>query len=482
MVNSPLTYENGWGKIFAAIFDWRGDGYVWDVVQRYSTGICTLNVVLHDAGGKPADGMAVTLKSDALWGGQYYCTWGVTNSQGMAQFILGDNRNFYVRVDGPMGYYPSIGQVTPIIANSQAGAAYTWEHTMQLATPALAITQAPPYSQPLNDYRMEIAYQTEYETVYGTYFSNNQFALKTPAGSSDFFIADSVNYSAYMASQPAQGFSILDHTSTDTVAYTLPANERWYGVFSRREYSINRPMVKAVVKIYRNVTPLDVTLTPVNPPIVIPANGGRFEFNASVVNNGPAQQPFWAWGRIYPPVGYPVIVLGPVQINPSIGLTISRLRTQYIDASWVAGVYTYKGFVNWNVTLPAVDSSLFTFTKSTVADGGPWITETANYGEPFPGEEFPPLSRGDRGDLFAASPSPFNAETAISYKLQATSHVSLKVYDVSGRLVANLVDGWQQEGSHQVTFNGSKLSSGLYFVKMQAGGGSSAVRKMMLVK
>jgi hypothetical protein len=43
------------------------------------------------------------------------------------------------------------------------------------------------------------------------------------------------------------------------------------------------------------------------------------------------------------------------------------------------------------------------------------------------------------------------------------------------------VEGWRDAGSHEVTFDGSRLSSGLYFVKMQAGG-YSAVKKMMLLK
>jgi hypothetical protein len=78
-------------------------------------------------------------------------------------------------------------------------------------------------------------------------------------------------------------------------------------------------------------------------------------------------------------------------------------------------------------------------------------------------------------------PNPFNPSTAISYELRAASHISLKVSDVSGRIVASLADGWQEAGTHHATFDGSKLSSGLYFVRMQAGD-FTAVQKMMLIK
>jgi hypothetical protein len=79
------------------------------------------------------------------------------------------------------------------------------------------------------------------------------------------------------------------------------------------------------------------------------------------------------------------------------------------------------------------------------------------------------------------SPNPFNPTTAISYQLSANSIVSIKVYDTAGRLVAALVDGWREAGAHEVTFDGSGLAAGVYFVRMQAGD-FSAVQKMVLIK
>jgi hypothetical protein len=84
-------------------------------------------------------------------------------------------------------------------------------------------------------------------------------------------------------------------------------------------------------------------------------------------------------------------------------------------------------------------------------------------------------------NLQPCHPNPFNPTTAISYKLQAPSWVSLKVYDISGRLVATLVDGWREAGTHQVTFDGSNLAAGIYLLKMQAGD-YSVVQKLVLVK
>jgi hypothetical protein len=154
-----------------------------------------------------------------------------------------------------------------------------------------------------------------------------------------------------------------------------------------------------------------------------------------------------------------------------------------VPSSWPAGVHYYIGYANLTVGYPAADADSFSWTKSTTADGGPVVYTCENFGESFE----PYLVKTAAVELPTAyglsqnHPNPFNPMTAISYELRASSYTSLKVYDLSGRMVATLVDGWQEAGSHQVTFDGSRLSSGLYFVKMQAGD-FSAVKKMMLVK
>lgn len=66
-------------------------------------------------------------------------------------------------------------------------------------------------------------------------------------------------------------------------------------------------------------------------------------------------------------------------------------------------------------------------------------------------------------------PNPFNPTTTISYQLPVTSNVKLKVYDILGREVATLVNEEKPAGSYEVEFNGSGLSSGIYFYQLKAG-------------
>ncbi len=83
--------------------------------------------------------------------------------------------------------------------------------------------------------------------------------------------------------------------------------------------------------------------------------------------------------------------------------------------------------------------------------------------------------------LFQNYPNPFNPTTQIQYTLMKPGKVSLKVYDILGRLVTTLIDGYQNQGTHEISFNASKLASGVYFYKLQAGDFQN-VKKMMLLK
>ncbi len=78
-------------------------------------------------------------------------------------------------------------------------------------------------------------------------------------------------------------------------------------------------------------------------------------------------------------------------------------------------------------------------------------------------------------------PNPFNPATVISYQLPINSHVSLKVYDVIGREVGTLVNEVKEAGYYSATFDGTNLSSGLYFYRLELEK-YSVVKKMMLVK
>jgi hypothetical protein len=67
-------------------------------------------------------------------------------------------------------------------------------------------------------------------------------------------------------------------------------------------------------------------------------------------------------------------------------------------------------------------------------------------------------------------PNPFNPVTAISYDLPAASHVTLKVFDLTGREVATLVDRFEGPGVRSVSFDAAALATGVYYYRLRAGG------------
>ncbi len=82
-------------------------------------------------------------------------------------------------------------------------------------------------------------------------------------------------------------------------------------------------------------------------------------------------------------------------------------------------------------------------------------------------------------------PNPFNPTTNINYDLPFDSKVAIKIFDITGREVASLVNNIQVAGYYSVNFNASSLSSGIYFYSITADGGSQSFvksMKMVLVK
>jgi hypothetical protein len=80
-------------------------------------------------------------------------------------------------------------------------------------------------------------------------------------------------------------------------------------------------------------------------------------------------------------------------------------------------------------------------------------------------------------------PNPFNPSTEISFSIPKNSHVSLKVYDVNGKEVAEVLNKNYELGTHSITFDVAKydISSGVYFYTLTAGD-LKETKKMLMIK
>jgi len=83
--------------------------------------------------------------------------------------------------------------------------------------------------------------------------------------------------------------------------------------------------------------------------------------------------------------------------------------------------------------------------------------------------------------LFQNYPNPFNPTTSISYSLPNDGFVTLSVYDILGRQVAALENGYKKAGNYDAFFDANKLNSGIYIYTLKVGSFSEA-KKMLLIK
>ncbi len=103
--------------------------------------------------------------------------------------------------------------------------------------------------------------------------------------------------------------------------------------------------------------------------------------------------------------------------------------------------------------------------------------DTATDADPMPGTQGFTLHQN--------VPNPFNPTTRIDFELDKAGTVDLRVYDVSGRLVADLFSGHLGEGAHEVTWNGktnngTTAATGVYLYVLKTETGMASKRMVLL--
>ncbi|MBD3234993.1 MAG: T9SS type A sorting domain-containing protein, partial [candidate division Zixibacteria bacterium] len=78
-------------------------------------------------------------------------------------------------------------------------------------------------------------------------------------------------------------------------------------------------------------------------------------------------------------------------------------------------------------------------------------------------------------------PNVFNSRTRIDYKLSEDGHVKLEIFDIIGKRVDILIDGYKEAGEHSIVWNAENYPSGVYFCVLTQGI-VQATQKMALVK
>ena len=226
---------------------------------------------------------------------------------------------------------------------------------------------------------------------------------------------------------------------------------------------------------------LATNLTPVGMPIVIPANGGTIEFNIEVQNLESYPVGFSVWTNVTLPSGGVTAPLINAAVTLPGNITADRDRTQDIPAVAPAGDYVYNSYVGLYPTL-ILGEDHFNFSKSADDNWGPYIHDWSNTGESFGEIEIAADTKiVSSYTMISAFPNPFNPETTIAFTLAQDVRVNLAVFDIQGREIALLEDGFMNAGNHQRGFKAENLPSGVYFARLSAGG-EIHTQKLLLVK
>ncbi|MBN1880523.1 hypothetical protein JW823_10465 [bacterium] len=244
-INDPMVYENGWGKMFSGVFDVAGDGWTWDVIDRYSSGYCTVNATVLDANGDPVDSARLALKNVGYPG-----CYGFAGSDGQISAIYGDGIPCKAKISSDLGKFPDGSATYDIAAITEDGATYSWIAQYPEAT-LPSIPWKTVISEKTSPYRLDIQFTVIDEILAGyyAYDKTNIFTRPVDGGSIDVFIVDSYNYDRFRNDASFNAFEVHPLASSGSIQFILPYFDTWYVVLTARRKLANEQNVSVTVNL-----------------------------------------------------------------------------------------------------------------------------------------------------------------------------------------------------------------------------------------
>ncbi len=259
-IDNPMVYENGWGKVFGVVFEIRSDGYVTSVTDQYSDGTATINVNVTDANGNPVDGAEVyfyikDFDYPVLWSDFYT----LTDNAGNCSVIVGDGRDYYLKVRTAIGDYPeSSGSYIQVATPTVAGETYNEAIQVSGSMPSLnwTVVDTPQASE--THYKMVANLNTPEQILFGPVWmddvDNSKTGKNEDNGWIDIFMTDEANYNHYLNGEAFDAFNVFESTQDLDKTFFIPTNGNWYWVFSN-DRNLNNPQhIKGNVTLYTDET------------------------------------------------------------------------------------------------------------------------------------------------------------------------------------------------------------------------------------
>lgn len=173
------------------------------------------------------------------------------------------------------------------------------------------------------------------------------------------------------------------------------------------------------------------------------------------------------WINLLSDVGYlhPANVVYEATINLQVGQTAGDFPIGYLVTVNTIDMLKFLNDQDQDQPLSGADTSMNHMVKVI----GPSAVEVQISGIP---EDY---------NLSQNYPNPFNPSTKFNYSIKTAGEVQIKIYDVSGREVLLLVEGYRAAGTYQVKFNAANFPSGIYYYRMITNN-FTQTNKMILLK
>lgn len=237
-INDPYMYLGaGWNKKFGSVFQWRSDGSLTSVTDRYTKSHSTLTIYALDSLDQAIDGARVTIYTTGLDDNLWFDNYGTTDTEGRVTFKVGVDRKYYARVSCDYGNVPASAEnLLRVVSNSVAGEEYIVSITVPAQKPVLKWEEmAVPQSQD-NRYHLEIDFKILANITRGTdpFDDMDKYAyqfLENNGGNINYFMADETNYQDFSAKKTFKGFYSFPQSDSIKIDFELDENSNWYSVF-----------------------------------------------------------------------------------------------------------------------------------------------------------------------------------------------------------------------------------------------------------
>jgi photosystem II stability/assembly factor-like uncharacterized protein len=251
--------------------------------------------------------------------------------------------------------------------------------------------------------------------------------------------------------------SIFATTVIDTSGLTITKFQIPEGKLqsSTRYYWKVNASNSCVTSSYSSVWNFFIYPTPASPTLVAPENN-------SYVSN---LYPLFDWDSVASANSFRIEVSADSTFATTVidtsGLTLTKYRV-------ITGVLQNNIKYYWRIN---ASNSYVTSSWSQIWNFQTLITNTGNIGS-----EAPKVFK-----LYDNYPNPFNPVTNIKFDIPVNGNVKLKIYDIMGREVANLLNMYMKAGTYECQWNAIYYSSGTYFYKIETGSFTD-VKRMVLIK